>query len=79
VIFFSFTVLILILALALVWMFWKVHLVLKARGGIKELFQLKPISAEQIPSESSEEKKEEVKEPKEKEEKSLADKDVDQT
>lgn len=83
VIFFSFTIIILLLSLALVWTFWKIHLILKAHGGIKELFELKPINADHITLKKKEESKEneeaEAIAKKENDEKTLADKDVDQT
>lgn len=44
-IFFTLSILLLILALALVWFFWKVHPVLNKHGGIKSLFRVKPIHA----------------------------------
>lgn len=86
VIFFSFTLLLLLMAVALIWMSWKLHPVLKAHGGIRELFHLKPLEGgAEVPKEKGEaekakEEKEAEKEPeKGKEEKSVADKDVDQT
>lgn len=85
IIFFSFTIIILILALIAVWIAWKIYPLLKAQGGIKELFHLKPLSAEKKELVAEEEKKpdeekakKEEKENKEKKE-TLADKDVDQT
>ncbi len=43
IIFFSFCVLILFLTLVLIWVLWKTSPLLKAQGGFKELFNLKPI------------------------------------
>ena len=79
VIFFTFTLLILMLILALVWICWKIYPLLKEHGGIKELFQLTPVHAEKtVIEEKPEEKTEAPAEGKEQKE-SLADKDVDQT
>lgn len=85
VIFFTFTLLLLLVALTLIWLFWKIYPLLREHG-IRELFQLQPVQA----GEKKEEKKKpaEAKEaaaPKEtsekgdEEEKSLVDKNVDQT
>lgn len=83
VIFFSFTILILLIFLAMIWIFWKMYPVLKTHGGIRELFHLKPIHIEkEAPPNPSEEKKEppkDAKEAKKDAEKSTADKDIDQT
>lgn len=80
IIFFSFTVLILLFTLALIWMFWKIYPILKEHGGIKELFHLKPMPIEkkETPPVVTE-TKEEVQQEKTEEEKSLEDKNVDQT
>lgn len=83
VIFFSFTIAILILALLLSWIFWKMFPILKSHGGFAELFHLKPIHLDKEalskPKEENEAPKEE-KSDKEKTEKStIADKDIDQT
>lgn len=84
VIFFTFTLLILLLILALVWISWKVYPLLKEHGGLKELFQLHPVHAEKSAAEEKPEEKHEEKgegppaETKD-DKKSLADKDVDQT
>lgn len=48
-IFFSFTLLILLLTLCLIWIGWKLYPVLKSHGGIKELFHIYPISQESLP------------------------------
>lgn len=79
IVFFTFTILILLLALLLTWIFWKIHLVLKAHGGIRELFLLKPFPTEHALPSKVEKEKEPSKESKKEEEKDLADKDVDQT
>jgi type III secretion protein J len=88
IIFFSFTLLILLLLLALLWLCWKFYPVLRAHGGLKELFHLKPIPTEKtLETAKTEESKEPPKEPSkeapaaggEAQEKSVADKDVDQT
>ena len=64
------------MALALVWLIWKIYPVLKNHGGIKELFHLQPLKVTQKEEEVEEEVKEEDV-PK-KEEKAI-DKDVDET
>jgi len=80
VIFFSFTLLILFFSVALIWMIWKIYPVLKARGGMKELFHLKPVVVDKTEAPPVVDEKEKAKEEKtEEEKKSLADKDVDQT
>lgn len=94
ILFFSFTVAILLLTILLCWLLWKIFPILRSQGGIKQLFHLKPFqlekSAEEAPTEEKavEEKSEEKEEDKEEEEqneeatkkeKSLANKNVDQT
>jgi type III secretion protein J len=76
--FFSFTLLILLLTLALIWLLWKAYPVLKEQGGIKNLFKLHPLKAEHKEPEKPVEEKEPPKEVKN-ESTSQADKDVDQT
>lgn len=81
IVFFSFTILILLLALALIWLLWKIYPLLKEHGGgLKDLLHLKPIAVEKKAEKPKTEDapKEPPKEEKSKEE-SLADKDVDQT
>lgn len=46
VIFFSFCLIILFFAMALVWIGWKLYPLLKANGGFKQLISLKPLSFE---------------------------------
>ncbi len=48
VIFFSFTVALLLLLLALIWLLWKFSSLLKQAGGFKSLFSLHPIRKEDI-------------------------------
>lgn len=79
VIFFSFTILILLLALALIWLSWKFYPVLKEQGGFKGLFHLQPYSHEKKEEPKPDETKEPPKEASKDDAKSLADKDVDQT
>lgn len=80
ILFFSFTILILLLALILTWIFWKMHLILKERGALRELFQLKPIEPAKEGAPKVEEEKEPVKESTpDKQQAPTADKDVDQT
>lgn len=81
IIFFSFTLLILLMALILTWIFWKIYPLLKKHGGTKQLFTLHPIHTEEVPAvKSEEEKKEAPAETKvDNENPSTIDKDVDQT
>lgn len=79
IIFFSFTLLILLLALLLIWTLWKMYPILKKYGGFKELFHIKPINEGKIEATVEEEKKEADQAAQEAERKSQADKDVDQT
>jgi type III secretion protein J len=48
VIFFSFTIAILILLLALIWMLWKLMPLLQKVGGVKKLFSLHPLDTSQL-------------------------------
>jgi type III secretion protein J len=69
IIFFSFTLLILILFLILLWIIWKIYPLIKSKGGVKELFQLKPLQlkkeeageeiSEEQPTKETESKEEE--------------------
>lgn len=53
IIFFSLSILILVLALAVIWILWKVLPLLKDQGGIKSLFTIKPVeAATSIPDET---------------------------
>lgn len=79
VIFFTFTLLILMLILALVWICWKIYPLLKEHGGIKELFQLTPVHAEKKAVEEKPVEQPETPTETKEEKESLADKDVDQT
>lgn len=75
ILFFSFVILILLLTLALVWTAWKIYPLLKAHGGMKELFHIHPIPLE--PKESVSAKKPD-KPPNEAEEKSKKKKEEDE-
>lgn len=77
--FFSFTLLILVLTLSLVWLCWKIYPFLKDQGGIKGLFKLHPLAIEKKEPENAVEEKEEPEEGADEHDKSSADKDVDQT
>lgn len=78
VIFFTFSFLILLMSLALIWLTWKIYPLLKSRGGMKELFHLQPLKL--TPKEEEVNKKEELKvEEKPKEGQGLIDKDIDET
>jgi type III secretion protein J len=59
VIFFSLSILILVLALTLIWIIWKVLPLLNHQGGIKSLFTIKPV--EVLPPGSTEDANEENK------------------
>ncbi len=63
VIFFSMSIMILALALLLIWTIWKFLPVLKAQGGIKELFTLHAIKAEPSVTETAPEEPKEEKPP----------------
>lgn len=81
-IFFSFTILILLLTIMLSWIFWKIHPVLKAHGGMRELLHLKPIETEHVDNAQKNEKEgEPVNEnpPAEEDADNTINKDVDQT
>lgn len=79
ILFFTFTVLLLTLAIALIWLCWKIYPFLKEHGGIKGLFHLHSLAAEKTEPEKPVENKEPPKESQAEKDKSLADKDVDQT
>lgn len=53
IIFFTFCILILLLTLIIVWIAWKTFPLLQAKGGLRELFRLRPITTSE--EESSEE------------------------
>lgn len=80
-IFFSFTMLILIMSLSLIWLGWKVYPLLKNHGGIRELFHLHPIENGPEVEAGVEEGSEETQKPKTKEKSTqeTADRDVDET
>ncbi|MBS4167877.1 type III secretion system inner membrane ring lipoprotein SctJ [Parachlamydia sp. AcF125] len=61
VIFFSFSLFLLLLSLAMIWAGWKLYPLLRAHGGIKQLFHLQPITAEPVKQEEKEVVKEETK------------------
>jgi type III secretion protein J len=69
ILFFTFTVLILLLLLSCIWLFYKIFPIAKKRGGVNVIFHLSP-----IPDTFEPEKKEEKKEPKKEEEKPKAEK-----
>ncbi len=81
VLFFSFSMLTLLMIIAVIWIAWKTFPLLKPHGGIKELFHLKPIVAaktviEEAPS-SEEEKEKAVREGEEGFDESFADESAD--
>lgn len=80
-IFFSFTILILLLTVILFWIYWKMHPVLKAHGGFRELFHLKPIDTNSGSSHKVEKEEVSTKEnaPAKDDTTTTVDKDVDQT
>lgn len=77
IVFFTFSFLILLMALILIWLTWKIYPLLKTHGGFKGLFHLQPLK----PNVQDEEPKaeEHAEETKPKEEKGLIDKDIDET
>jgi len=77
VVFFTFTILILLLSVCFIWLCWKMYPLLKSHGGLKELLNLHPLPAEK--KEAPPAAKEEVKEEPKAGESTVADKDVDQT
>jgi len=84
IVFFSFTILILFFALSLIWISWKMYPMLKEHGGIRELFQLKPVHIDKKEPPKPSDVKEASEAPKtddkqEKTTKSTVDKDIDQT
>lgn len=89
ILFFSFTLTILLLSIMLCWLIWKIFPILRSQGGMKQLFHLHPFHLEQKPNEEEDKKSEEAddkeeqektaKEKAEDKEKSIADKNVDQT
>lgn len=79
-VFFTFCILLLLLAIAMVWFFWKVHPVLNKHGGLRSLFSVKPLMAP--PQEKkTEEKQDKPETPKEesKKTKPSIEKDIDET
>jgi type III secretion protein J len=76
ILFFSFTVSILILVIVVAWIGWKLWPLLEANGGIKSLFTLTPITRKRKPKrEGEEESQEEEEEPESDEEEEEADSD----
>lgn len=80
-IFFSFTIAILLLLLSLIWVLWKIFPILHKHGGIKELFHIHPINLEGTPEEKkpAAEDKGPKQEEKPKQDKGLVDEDIDET
>lgn len=79
ILFFGYTILLLILMVSLVWLCWKIYPYLKEKGGIKALFHLHSLPLEKTEQVKPVEKKESPKESPNDEDKSLADKNIDQT
>lgn len=81
ILFFTFSFLILVMALALIWLTWKIYPLLKTHGGFKELFHLQPLKTGPEAEKKEEEPKEKVEtqEAKPKEEKGSVDSDIDET
>ena len=77
VVFFTFSFLILLMALALIWLTWKIYPLLKTHGGLKGLFHLQPLKPG--PHEEEVKEAEIPEETKPKEDKGLVDKDIDET
>lgn len=59
IIFFSFTISLLILTLVLIWLLWKFHLLLKEAGGFKQLLDYHPFQAKDLQGKEAEPAKEE--------------------
>jgi type III secretion protein J len=78
VLFFGFTISILLLLVALTWTLWKVYPLLKSHGGLSALFHLHHLPTTPPVESPPEDKEEEVKEAKP-EKNDSADKDIDQT
>lgn len=78
VLFFSFTISILLLLIALAWILWKIYPLLKTHGGLGSLFRLQHLPTA-TPIETPPEEKEEAKTVKSEESESSIDKDIDQT
>lgn len=79
IIFFSFCVVILLLALLIVWLGWKIHPVLKDHGGFKELFHLQPLQIKEKPPEEAPVEEGTTEAEGGEEDKGLVDKDIDET
>lgn len=78
--FFSFTIVILLLLLSLVWVIWKVYPLLSQHGGIKELFHIHPIALEEESKvETPPEEKKNGESDKPAQDKGLVDEDIDET
>lgn len=78
IIFFTFSFLILLMALALIWLMWKIYPILKTHGGLRELFHLQPLKTGLVSEEKPvDELKADEKKPED--EKDHVDKDIDET
>jgi len=53
-IFFSFSIIVLVLGLSMVWLLWKLYPLLMAKGGVKALFELEPLSHDDTKKEDKE-------------------------
>jgi type III secretion protein J len=62
IIFFSFTIALLLLLLSLIWLLWKIYPLLKQAGGFKKLFTLHSLQPEKVTAEPTAAKTEETKE-----------------
>ena len=62
ILFFSFTIAILIFLLALIWLLWKLFPILKRTGGFKQLFSFHPIAIDELAGQKVPEEKEAPKE-----------------
>lgn len=77
VIFFTFSILLLIILLLMVWILWKTYPLLQAHGGFKELLHLKPIKMDKKKEEKSKEDPAAKKTPEAKKEGEQADAEAD--
>jgi type III secretion protein J len=78
IVFFTFSFLILLMALTLIWLTWKIYPLLKSHGGLRELFHLQPLKTGPQEEKEPEEKVESEEETKP-EDKGSVDKDIDET
>jgi type III secretion protein J len=79
VVFFTFSFLLLLMAVCLIWLTWKIYPLLKRHGGFKELFHLQPLKIGAPEEEKTQDTEEPAEDKNSSEDKGLVDKDVDET